>query len=765
MRKIIIAPYAFHKGLISFLQKNDPFYDAKLITKEDVLASYYGKLSHDAIAELLAKEELDINKIKEISKYIPFAVNDSDNLKIHSLCLYNKDLKEKGFVKENEYFPCLIKDKEVVIIGYSKDDFELTNILDNLKAEYRFDYGHDKVIAHDVTKYKSLLLESLDLLNSLAREINNGKRPNDIYVYTNNKDLISYLKQFHNSFNVPINFNDSIQFSLTELGKDLLQFIDDCDSVEQLIEHIDGSTNNPYKADLIKLINDNSYDFLNLEKQKELLKSAIESFAIKSEKYDNAVRIISSPIYVENSTIFVPGFVQGAFPNVYKDNEYISDNEKLILGLNTSDISTKISYWDNMEFFDSNNEFFFSYSTEHLSNSYSISPIAIFNNYKVISNKCPNLIFSDEYRVYLQTISIDLFNVFKEKTSEYKAFKDFELDYKNYDNSYTYVKHFTDKDKLKHSYTSIGEFYECPFKYYLDYVLHVNKDDYGLAATIGTICHDVFQHMFDHEFDFDSYFENSKNSHELNALELLIIDALKGQVKKAVEIFLLHKNNYMTESYVLPETNAKVDLDENTKLIGRIDAGYIVNKEYAVIIDYKSGSDKVDIKNIDYGVSLQLPIYAYLSRNDKRFSDFKIGGLYLQKFIEKSYSYEIKDDAFFKSVLKLDGLSNKEIDFLNKFDFSFRDNGKSQFINGVSLKKDGSLSSSSKLLTENELNELANKAEQLVRDADRRIRENNFDIFPLKIKNSKDACQYCKNKDICYVRSKQFNTIETKETE
>ena len=64
MRKIIIAPYAFHKGLISFLQKNDPFYDAKLITKEDVFASYFGKMSDDAIAELLAIEELDINKIK-----------------------------------------------------------------------------------------------------------------------------------------------------------------------------------------------------------------------------------------------------------------------------------------------------------------------------------------------------------------------------------------------------------------------------------------------------------------------------------------------------------------------------------------------------------------------------------------------------------------------------------------------------------------------------------------------------------------------------
>ena len=272
--------------------------------------------------------------------------------------------------------------------------------------------------------------------------------------------------------------------------------------------------------------------------------------------------------------------------------------------------------------------------------------------------------------------------------------------------------------------------------------------------------------MFDVSFEFDSYFEKSKNYYQLNALDALIVDALKEQMRKAVEVFLLHRYNYMTKSYVKTEIKSTVNLNDNTKLTGRIDAAYVLNDEYVVIIDYKSGNDKVDIKNVDYGMSLQLPIYAYLSRHDDMFSSFKIGGLYLQKFIEKSYSYEIKDDEFFKSILKLDGLSNIDGDFLKLFDFTFRDNGKSQFINSVSLNKDGSLSNKTKkLMSENELETLANTAETLVRLADMKIRNNEFDIFPLKKKSSVDACQYCKNKDICYVRGKQFNLIQTEEND
>ena len=70
---------------------------------------------------------------------------------------------------------------------------------------------------------------------------------------------------------------------------------------------------------------------------------------------------------------------------------------------------TKISYWENMTFFDSNNEFFFSYSKEHLTNSYSVSPILTFLNYKQEENKLPEVFYSEDYRVILQTIYFDLF--------------------------------------------------------------------------------------------------------------------------------------------------------------------------------------------------------------------------------------------------------------------------------------------------------------------------------------------------------------------
>ena len=766
MRKIVIAPYVFHKGLISFYQQKDPFYDVKLISKEDIFSELFGQIGTEEIAHLLMDEEVDINKIKQMHRYIPFANNDSNNPKVHFLYKYNKELKDKGFLKENPYFSNLLNGKEIEIIGYSKDDEELNNVLKRLGFSYKFNYEFDKYNRHTVIKYKNLLLETLDLLNNIADQIKKGKNPNNIYVYTNNKDILSYLRQFHNSFNIPINFSDSISFSDTNNGKSLIKFIDTSNNIDEVKDWIINEINNDFKDDLLRLVKDSEYDFLSYSKQKELLKYLIEGFKIRPERYDPAIKVISKPIYIENAVIFVPGFVQGAFPTVYKDNEYIADKEKEILGLNNSKTMTKISYWENMTFFDSNNEFFFSYSKEHLTNSYSVSPILTFLNYKQEENKLPEVFYSEDYRVFLQTIYFDLFYIFKEKTSEYESLKGFKINYKDYDNSFTNVAHFNSESELVHSYTSVSQYYECPFKYYLNNVLKVKKKDYGLAATIGNICHKIFEHMYDKDFDFDQSFEEYKTKYQLNALEILLIDAIKEQVRKAVQVFLLHRYQYMAPSYVMNEYTPVVNLDEHTKLEGRIDAAYILNNEYVAIIDYKSGDkDKISLTDIDYGMCLQLPIYAYLSRNDKKLNKYKIGGLYQQKFIERKYSYEIKEDAMFKSILKLDGFSNADFDYLEKFDFTFKDNATSQFVNSLSKKNDGSLKKSSKLLSEEELENLANKAENLVKEANRKIRDNVFDIFPLKKGSSINACEYCENKDICFVKSHQFNVIEKEEKE
>lgn len=763
MRKIVIAPYVFHKGLISFYQQKDPFYDVKIISKEDIFSEVYGKIGNDEIAQLLLSD-LDINQIKEIYRFIPFANSDSENIKVHSLYEYNKDLKEKGFLKENPYFFYLLKDKEIEIIGYSEDDAELKAVLEKLGFSYKFSYGLDKYKKHNVIKYKNLLLESLDLLNNIAAQIKKGKKPNDIYIYTNNKNLLSFLKQSHKSFNVPINFSDSVVFSNTNSGKSLMEAIDNSESLDEIKDWVAKKIDDTFKNDLLKLIEDNEYDFLDFSKEKELLKYVISSFRIRPEKYDNAVKIISKPIFIENATIFVPAFVQGSFPTVFKDNEYISDKEKVILGLNDSKVSTKISYWENITFFDSNNEFCFSYSSEYLNETFSVSPILTFLGYSEKENSIPSVFYSEDYRIYIQTIYFDLFNIFKKRTSEYESLKDFKIDYKTYDNSFTKVNHFNDKTDLVHSYTSISEYYECPFKYYLNNVLRVNKEDYGFGATIGKICHKVFEHMFDDGFDFDSCFNKFVSKYELNALEVLIINALKDQVKKAVHVFLLHRYQYMAASYVKNEQTSVIEIDERTKLLGRMDATYVINNEYLTIIDYKSGDkDSVSLTDIDYGLCLQLPIYACLSRHDKELSKYKIGGLYLQKFIDKSYAYKIKDDAMFRPILKLDGLSNIDYKYLENFDYTFRDNMASQFISALTKKKDGGLKASPKQLSDSEFEQLADKAENLVKEADKKIRNNEFNIAPLIKGTTFSACQYCPNKDICFVRSNQYNIIEKEE--
>ena len=51
------------------------------------------------------------------------------------------------------------------------------------------------------------------------------------------------------------------------------------------------------------------------------------------------------------------------------------------------------------------------------------------------------------------------------------------------------------------------------------------------------------------------------------------------------------------------------------------------------IVDYKTGNPNLSLKNIKYGLDMQLPVYIYLLKNFKELSNVKVGGFYLQKVL------------------------------------------------------------------------------------------------------------------------------------
>ena len=82
------------------------------------------------------------------------------------------------------------------------------------------------------------------------------------------------------------------------------------------------------------------------------------------------------------------------------------------------------------------------------------------------------------------------------------------------------------------------------------------------------------------------------------------------RVGSLIDQMLLDKNMKEKEVYVNKDRNIKVTF------MGKIDK--VLYKEedditYLVVIDYKTGSTNINLKNMEYGLGLQLPIYLYLS--------------------------------------------------------------------------------------------------------------------------------------------------------
>ena len=218
---IYLAKRSMHLSILSSLRKEDPFLDVKLFTKEDLAKYIFPSIKEEATLYLMKSRHLSYETAKYYLKYVPYVRSDSSNQKIKFLY----ELKNKLEEKELLISPNLnhLKEKDVVVIGYSKDDFELNYTLKELglKATYleRKKFNGEKVVdcfskVEDATYF---------VLNEIASLIDKGVSPNDIYIFRRNKEYDYYLKKFSSSFGFSINLRNDTSLALTGAYKEFIK--------------------------------------------------------------------------------------------------------------------------------------------------------------------------------------------------------------------------------------------------------------------------------------------------------------------------------------------------------------------------------------------------------------------------------------------------------------------------------------------------------------------------------------------------------------
>ncbi len=206
--------------------------------------------------------------------------------------------------------------------------------------------------------------------------------------------------------------------------------------------------------------------------------------------------------------------------------------------------------------------------------------------------------------------------------------------YMDYDSRFNGIESFSVPEEKTWSFTEIEKYFTCPFSYLMNKFLPEGNWNWRDAA-LGIFFHKVFESVTVPGFSFPAAFEEAerlyredaaKKHHELEGVDETYF-LLYRKVLEKIVWHALHFRSAMNilESY--PEKKVKWQVEKNGDVYefqGTIDKILVVGNEqksYYFLIDYKTGGTTFDVRDIPYGSSMQLPMYAYAMKRSKETED------------------------------------------------------------------------------------------------------------------------------------------------
>ena len=745
MAKIIIAPNNFKKELIKKYRKDNPFFDIYIYSKEELIDLVYPFLKKESVYLLIKEFNLSYKSALKYSYFLRF-VDYSNEALIKELKPFYEYLKKQNCFLYDEYGKNIVMKKSVDVFGYYKEDYLLEKIFKTLQITPNFHDFNINLDSNKVHIYDTIEEEVHHLFIKILDLINDNVDINDIYIYGYNKDYEFYFDYYSKLYginfnNLPLNKFKQLNFVKT--------FLKDFQNGLSLDDCFNNLSNKNISQDIFEkfqeIILTNHYDDLNLNQQLDVFNNVL-NVEVEANKFDNAVTILNNVSNFNNKHVFCIGFNQSNYPKIVFDNDLIFDSDKEILSLLTSKQENIINRKSLLEFLSSNNCFYYSFSSKSYLDNYYLSFLASAYNFKLIKQ-------SELSYDYCNLASLN--SVCKIEDLHYKFNKDdFYLNsyrqtlnykYNSYDNSFKKFSLFDKDSLLKYSYSSLNKYALCPFSYYVDEVLKLQVGDPSFYATIGSFVHSIYEIGLRYNLTFDDAYQRCLNNGQFNfdIKEKFILSGLFQRIKDIYNFNqeqLLKINNHE----IFLEKWFTYQLNQYSIINGKIDKIIVVDNQYYFIVDYKTGSKPYKEGLYKYGIDLQLPVYSLLTYQDDLFKDVSLAGIYYQEIFN-----DIKDND--TKNFKLSGLSLNNTSYWNLIDAD----------NYIKNPKKNSCS-------EDKFIDNINLTKEKYLNFDDKIRNNIFDIYPIlsnKNKENIDACTYCKNKDICFVKYQQKRIVANESEE
>lgn len=767
MKYLIVVNDLDKERIIKKINTQKELFSGKVIGYREFIKKFYFDYSDKTIVYIVEKYQVS-QEIAEIYLKNLYFLNfqETTNEKIAFLMKLYSDLKENHKITESPLWKEKLKKLKIVFYHIARQDKlfqKITLACKKITKIEILDYqstNHSLVI---LKEYTTIEQEVEGVCTEIVKKIKEGYSPNQIYVTnlteTHRNLLTTYSKLFH----IPIECKKE---SLIHSSILLQEFLENYSKgIEESLKIIQEKYKKPEELEIIQWIISicNRYAFIPQEERKKyFIIETLKKGKPTKQKMINAVHEIDfqEQEISKNEWLFVLGVVEGKFPKIWKDDEFLNEEEKKILQVDSieeknelekQNCLVKINTISNIQLSyakkDGNLECYRSYILEQI-------PLQIEKYQEEINH-------SHQYNQILLGRKMDRLKKYgtEEENLQTLIATYSQDEYNSYQNQYQQVEEKMEQP-ITLSYSTLDTFFHCSFRYYLDHVLKISPYEETFDKKIGTLFHQILKESYNENFNFeDSWQKNSQEIIPLNAKERFFCNKLKEDIKRDIKV--IKEQDKQREFQVITEHLVTYEIEKNTILKGIIDKIYWKKEQDETlisIIDYKTGTPNTNLDYIAYGINLQLPIYLLLLKK-LPFENIKIVGFYLQKIlseIKEKDNIHTEEELKEKSLM-LRGYSIDLENRLQKFDPLYEN---SKTISGMKKTSKGFYAYAN-ILSEEQFVKIEQLTIDLIQKANKQIKNFDFPINPKRIGNKLIGCDYCKFQDICY--RKEENIINQKE--
>lgn len=762
MTTLYIVNHSYKEKL---LKDNKTLNNNKYMSLEELKKAYLFDYDEETIYYIMktrnVKYDIAVNYINNL--YLVWNTNDIEDIKVAELKDLYYELKENGLLKNNYLFREYLKSVSIIVKGYILTKFE-QKIFDSIKniTSVLIEQVVEKNYIPDVYEFNTIEEELVFVATSIIEKLKNVDM-SKIKISISSEYEYS-LRRIFRMFNIPININSSSILYGNSICKEwimtLLKTKNQEETSKVLIEKYGYIEPIKKLIEITNKIPEEKVDYTYLE----YFTSKCKTTYLKENK-TSGIECVSffDADFEEDDIVYLLGCNAENMPKTYKDEEYLSDQLRINLDIDTSLDRNKIEKEKLITKIQNTKNLIITYKLKTPFESYTKS--SLLDKYSINSIEHNKYSYSNLYNKLSLGKMIDKLIKYGEMDSDisklHSTYND--LEYRKYSNKFTGIskKEVTEflQDKVHLSYSSMNNYYLCGFKYYIANLLKLDIYEETFMTQIGNLYHYVLSKSVEDNFNFDREYEEYIKDREWSNKEKFFLKKLKEELRFVIET-LSYQNRFTTLKNTLCEEKMYTNPNDNTIFSGIIDKIMYKeenDKKLVSIIDYKTGTPETNIMNIPYGLEMQLPVYVYLLKNNQMFRESKIVGFYLQKILNKDFSYDGDDYLREKRrLLRLDGYSINDESLLEQFDSTYKD---SELIRGMKIGKNG-FYSYAKTITDDEINEMSKQVETKIIEASANILAGNYPVNPKRIGDELIGCKYCKFKDLCYKTEKDIVNLE-----